>query len=160
MAAATAQKLKNFTPSTPTTVNTAITTTTTMRTTITATTTIITTITSTTIRTAITTMKPNGYKLLTATTHDNHESHTHTQWSEKKSMANTDCCTDYYDLISEPMDLNKIRKRCSNCRYRSVEGFKRELALVASNCRLYCQDKFPTLPPTADAIVKVIRRLR
>ncbi|CAM9209191.1 unnamed protein product, partial [Ectocarpus fasciculatus] len=27
--------------------------------------------------------------------------------------------------------------------------------LVASNCRLYCQDKFPTLPPAADAAVNV-----
>ncbi|CAM9509880.1 unnamed protein product [Ectocarpus sp. 13 AM-2016] len=62
---------------------------------------------------------------------------------------------DYYDVISEPMDLNKLWKRCSACRYRSVEDFKRELALVASNCRLYCQDKFPTLPPAADAAVNV-----
>ena len=62
---------------------------------------------------------------------------------------------DYYDVISEPMDLNKLWKRCSACRYRTVEDFKRELALVASNCRLYCQDKFPSLPPAADAAVKV-----
>lgn len=62
---------------------------------------------------------------------------------------------DYYDVISEPMDLNKLWKRCSACRYRSVEDFKRELTLVASNCRLYCQDKFPSLPPAAEAAVKV-----
>ncbi|CAM9500221.1 unnamed protein product [Scytosiphon promiscuus] len=62
---------------------------------------------------------------------------------------------DYYDVISEPMDLNKLWKRCSACRYRSVEEFKRELSLVASNCHLYCQDKFPSLPPAADAAVKV-----
>lgn len=62
---------------------------------------------------------------------------------------------DYYDVIKEPMDLGKLLKRCSACRYRSVEGFKKDLALVASNCHLYCQDKFPTLPPAADAVVKV-----
>lgn len=54
------------------------------------------------------------------------------------------------------MDLNKLWKRCSACRYRSVEEFKRELSLVASNCHLYCQDKFPGLPPAADAVVKVM----
>lgn len=53
------------------------------------------------------------------------------------------------------MDLNKLWKRCSACRYRTVEDFKRELSLVASNCRAYCQDKFPSLPPAADAAVKV-----
>ena len=53
------------------------------------------------------------------------------------------------------MDLNKLWKRCSACRYKSLEDFKRDLALVASNCHLYCQDKFPTLPPAADAAVEV-----
>lgn len=63
--------------------------------------------------------------------------------------------TDYYEVVKQPMDMGKLLKRCSACRYRSVEGFKKDLALVASNCHLYCQDKFPTLPPAADAVVKV-----
>lgn len=62
---------------------------------------------------------------------------------------------DYYDVINEPMDLGKLLKRCSACRYRSVDGFKNDLALVASNCRRYCEEKFPSLPPAADAVVKV-----
>lgn len=56
------------------------------------------------------------------------------------------------------MDLSKLWKRCSGCRYRSVDDFKRDLNLIASNCRLYCEDKFPSLPPAADAAVQVCSR--
>lgn len=62
---------------------------------------------------------------------------------------------DYYDVVSHPMDLSKLWRRCSICHYKTVEDFKRDLGLVASNCRLYCQDKFPSLPPAAEASVKV-----
>lgn len=53
------------------------------------------------------------------------------------------------------MDLSKLWRRCSICRYKTVEDFKCDLELVASNCRLYCQEKFPSLPPAAEASVKV-----
>ncbi|CAM9251318.1 unnamed protein product [Discosporangium mesarthrocarpum] len=62
---------------------------------------------------------------------------------------------DYYEVIQKPMDLTKLWKRCSACWYRTVKSFLDDLSLIATNCTTYCQDKFPDLPPLANAAVKV-----
>lgn len=46
-------------------------------------------------------------------------------------------CEDYYLLIENPICLRDIRRKVEGNRYRSVQGFRRDLMLIVTNCIYY-----------------------
>lgn len=61
----------------------------------------------------------------------------------------------YKDIILHPMDLEKITMKASNLEYKSVMEFMADLRLMRDNCQLFCEGRFPTLPPLAHNLVYV-----
>ena len=47
---------------------------------------------------------------------------------------------DYYDTISNPMDLGTMKKKLDNCVYGELESFAADLRLVWANCYTYNKD--------------------
>eukprot|EP01117_Protostelium_nocturnum_P011674 TRINITY_DN4249_c0_g1_i2.p1 TRINITY_DN4249_c0_g1~~TRINITY_DN4249_c0_g1_i2.p1 ORF type:complete len:232 (+),score=96.99 TRINITY_DN4249_c0_g1_i2:148-843(+) len=67
---------------------------------------------------------------------------------------------DYYDIISNPMDLATMTKKLNKCEYSSKAEFQEDLRLIFSNCRTYNTD--PTAKiylQHADAMEKKAREL-
>lgn len=46
-------------------------------------------------------------------------------------------CEDYYLLVENPICLRDIRRKVEGNRYRSVQGFRRDLMLIVTNCIYY-----------------------
>lgn len=46
-------------------------------------------------------------------------------------------CEDYYLLIENPICLRDIRRKVDGSRYKSVQGFRRDLLLIVTNCVYY-----------------------
>ena len=44
---------------------------------------------------------------------------------------------DYYTLVTNPMDLQKLTSKVQNNEYISLEAFRRDVQLIFDNCRLY-----------------------
>ncbi|KAF4322916.1 hypothetical protein BBI17_003264 [Phytophthora kernoviae] len=53
------------------------------------------------------------------------------------------------------MDLGKITNKASNLEYKSGAEFMTDLKLMRDNCQLFCEGRFPTLPPLAHNLVSV-----
>ena len=43
----------------------------------------------------------------------------------------------YYDMVKNPMDLNKIKAKTKRCEYTSVEEFKKDMYLLKSNSVIF-----------------------
>ena len=48
-----------------------------------------------------------------------------------------DGAVDYYKIVKEPMDLGTMASKLKQAKYADMTEFKKDLALVWSNCRLY-----------------------
>eukprot|EP00835_Amoeboradix_gromovi_P002426 NODE_137_length_18042_cov_0.768823.p9 type:complete len:188 gc:universal NODE_137_length_18042_cov_0.768823:16674-17237(+) len=60
----------------------------------------------------------------------------HSAWPFTKPVdGNT--VKDYYTLITNPMDLEKLASKVTGNEYISIEAFKRDVQLIFDNCRLY-----------------------
>lgn len=51
---------------------------------------------------------------------------------------------DYYDVIKNPMDLGLMLKNVKSGKYRSKEGFRKDLDLIWDNCLLYNSEPVST----------------
>lgn len=61
----------------------------------------------------------------------------------------------YKEIILHPMDLGKMSKKASELEYNNATEFMTDLRLVRDNCQLFCEGRFPTLPPLAHNLVNV-----
>ncbi|RLN95734.1 hypothetical protein BBJ28_00004235 [Nothophytophthora sp. Chile5] len=61
----------------------------------------------------------------------------------------------YKEIILHPMDLGKIAKKVGKLEYKSGVEFMTDMKLMRSNCQLFCEGRFPTLPPLAHNLVTV-----
>ncbi|KAL8005359.1 putative bromodomain, DDT domain, DNA (cytosine-5)-methyltransferase 1, replication foci [Plasmopara halstedii] len=61
----------------------------------------------------------------------------------------------YKEIILHPMDLKTITMKASNLEYKNAAEFMSDLKLMRDNCQLFCEDRFPTLPPLAHNLVYV-----
>ncbi|KAF0683469.1 Aste57867_24503 [Aphanomyces stellatus] len=65
----------------------------------------------------------------------------------------------YTDIILKPMDLSKIANKVKTEKYNNVKDFVDDLKLMADNCSLFCEGRFPTLPPMARHLVTICEAL-
>ncbi|KAH9137482.1 hypothetical protein LEN26_005713 [Aphanomyces euteiches] len=65
----------------------------------------------------------------------------------------------YTDIVLHPMDLSKIARKVKNDEYNTVEAFVQDVKLMADNCALFCEGRFPTLPPMARQLVSLCESL-
>ncbi|KAL4095628.1 hypothetical protein PRIC1_009001 [Phytophthora ramorum] len=61
----------------------------------------------------------------------------------------------YKEIIPQPMDLEKITSKASKLEYKNAVEFMTDLRLMRDNCQLFCEGRFPTLPPLAHNLVNV-----
>lgn len=61
----------------------------------------------------------------------------------------------YKEIILHPMDLGKMTTKASKLEYKSAAEFMTDLRLMRDNCQLFCEGRFPTLPPLAHNLVYV-----
>jgi hypothetical protein len=66
---------------------------------------------------------------------------------------------EYKDIIPNPMDLSKMTAKVKSNDYRSSDEFLDDVKLICSNCELFCEDRFPMLPPLARNIVEMAEGL-
>lgn len=50
---------------------------------------------------------------------------------------NRDEVTDYYEVITEPMDLSRMEFKLENNMYKSLEEFVHDGTMIFKNCRRY-----------------------
>merc|ERR1711974_255582 len=62
-------------------------------------------------------------------------------------------------VIKKPMDLSQVRANLRDFKYTSRKEFMDDINLIVSNCKEYCTDKFPYLPPQADALLAKVELL-
>lgn len=43
-------------------------------------------------------------------------------------------CEDYYQVILEEMDLEKMKNKANRCEYRSIQSFREDFDLMIDNC--------------------------
>ncbi|TMW68693.1 hypothetical protein Poli38472_006161 [Pythium oligandrum] len=60
---------------------------------------------------------------------------------------------EYKEIIPHPMDLSKISAKIKGCEYKSVDSFLSDVKLMSSNCTVFCEGRFPALPPLARNLV-------
>ncbi|ETP41451.1 hypothetical protein, variant 1 [Phytophthora nicotianae P10297] len=61
----------------------------------------------------------------------------------------------YKEIILQPMDLGKMTTKASTLEYKNAAEFMTDLRLMRDNCQLFCEGRFPTLPPLAHNLVYV-----
>ncbi|CAI5739273.1 unnamed protein product [Hyaloperonospora brassicae] len=61
----------------------------------------------------------------------------------------------YKEIVLHPMDLGKMAKKASELKYDTEAEFMADLRLIRDNCQLFCEGRFPTLPPLANNLVNV-----
>ncbi|OWZ23450.1 hypothetical protein PHMEG_0001675 [Phytophthora megakarya] len=61
----------------------------------------------------------------------------------------------YKEIILHPMDLGQMTEKASNLEYNTSAEFMTDLRLMRDNCQLFCEGRFPTLPPLAHNLVYV-----
>ncbi|CAI5744545.1 unnamed protein product [Peronospora destructor] len=61
----------------------------------------------------------------------------------------------YKEIILHPMDLGTMTQKASSLGYNNAAEFMSDLRLVRDNCQLFCEGRFPTLPPLAHNLVNV-----
>ncbi|KAE9232332.1 hypothetical protein PF004_g9945 [Phytophthora fragariae] len=61
----------------------------------------------------------------------------------------------YKEIILHPMHLGKMTEKASNLEYNNAAEFMTDLRLMRDNCQLFCEGRFPTLPPLAHNLVHV-----
>ncbi|KAG6975700.1 hypothetical protein JG688_00002120 [Phytophthora aleatoria] len=61
----------------------------------------------------------------------------------------------YKEIILHPMDLGKMTMKASKLEYKNAAEFMTDLRLMRDNCQLFCEGRFPTLPPLAHNLVYV-----
>lgn len=61
----------------------------------------------------------------------------------------------YKEIIMHPMDLGKMTTKASKLEYNNAAEFMTDLRLMRDNCQLFCEGRFPTLPPLAHNLVNV-----
>ncbi|OLY80487.1 Transcriptional activator spt7 [Smittium mucronatum] len=66
---------------------------------------------------------------------------------------------DYYDVISNPMDLGTMTKRLKNLFYRSKKEFEDDIKLIRDNCYQYNTAPSHPYRKQADIIVKKVEQL-
>jgi histone acetyltransferase len=76
---------------------------------------------------------PNHLPLLHLLTHLQNSSHA---WPFQQPV-NKDEVQDYYDVITQPMDLATMEDKLNNDKYATVEDFITDAQLIFNNCRKY-----------------------
>ncbi|KAI4969555.1 hypothetical protein ZWY2020_000469 [Hordeum vulgare] len=66
---------------------------------------------------------------------------------------------DYYDVIQRPMDLGTIRDKARKMEYKNREGFRHDVAQIATNAHIYNDTRHPHIPPLADELLKMCDHL-
>ncbi|TDH70587.1 uncharacterized protein CCR75_001862 [Bremia lactucae] len=61
----------------------------------------------------------------------------------------------YKEIVLHPMDLGTITAKASNLVYKNSVEFMADLRLMRDNCQLFCEGRFPTLPPLAHNLLYV-----
>jgi hypothetical protein len=61
----------------------------------------------------------------------------------------------YKEVILHPMDLGKMTSKASKLEYNNAAEFMADLRVMRDNCQLFCEGRFPTLPPLAHNLVNV-----
>ncbi|KAG7393727.1 hypothetical protein PHYPSEUDO_004490 [Phytophthora pseudosyringae] len=61
----------------------------------------------------------------------------------------------YKEIILHPMDLGEMTVKASKLEYKNAAEFMTDLRLMRDNCQLFCEGRFPTLPPLAHNLVYV-----
>lgn len=61
----------------------------------------------------------------------------------------------YKEIIPHPMDLGKMTVKAANLEYKTGTEFMTDLKLMRDNCQLFCEGRFPTLPPLAHNLVSI-----
>ncbi|CAH0517831.1 unnamed protein product [Peronospora belbahrii] len=61
----------------------------------------------------------------------------------------------YKEIILHPMDLGTMVEKASSLKYNNATEFMSDLRLMRDNCQLFCEGRFPTLPPLAHNLVNV-----
>ncbi|DBA00739.1 TPA: hypothetical protein N0F65_001210 [Lagenidium giganteum] len=62
---------------------------------------------------------------------------------------------EYKELILHPMDISKMETKTRQLAYRQSSEFLADAKLICSNCELFCEDRFPMLPPLARNLVEL-----
>ncbi|GLD95036.1 hypothetical protein PINS_up003661 [Pythium insidiosum] len=60
---------------------------------------------------------------------------------------------EYKEIIPRPMDLSKVHVKARKCEYASAADFLDDIRLICNNCELFCEGRFPDLPPLARNLV-------
>ena len=64
-------------------------------------------------------------------------------------------CPDYYEIISNPIDLGKIIAKVQNSKYTKLDQFQSDIDLLVSNCEIYCEGRYPHLVENAQEIQSI-----
>ena len=59
---------------------------------------------------------------------------------------------DYYEIINEPMYLEKMLFKARDVKYASASALISDLALLRENCRAYCSESYPSLVEDAESL--------
>lgn len=60
---------------------------------------------------------------------------------------------DYYDIITDPIDLSLILKKIKDLTYKSVQAFISDFELMRNNCYKYNQTRYVHLLPAVDELI-------
>lgn len=56
---------------------------------------------------------------------------------------------EYKEIVLHPIDLGKMTKKAQQLQYRSGSDLFEDMKLMNNNCELFCEGRFPLLPPLA-----------
>ncbi|KAG9146368.1 hypothetical protein Leryth_018420 [Lithospermum erythrorhizon] len=62
---------------------------------------------------------------------------------------------DYYDIITDPMDLSTIRDKVTRLIYKSHEEFRHDVCRIVVNAHKYNARRHPHIPPLADQLLEL-----
>lgn len=61
---------------------------------------------------------------------------------------------EYKEIVLQPMDLTTITRKVRALAYRDASQLLADVRLICSNCTLFCDGRFPALPPLARNLVE------
>lgn len=66
---------------------------------------------------------------------------------------------EYKEIVLQPMDFGKVADKVKALAYQSAGELLADVKLICSNCELFCEGRFPALPPLARNLVEMAEGL-
>uniref|UniRef100_K3WQ51 Bromo domain-containing protein n=1 Tax=Globisporangium ultimum (strain ATCC 200006 / CBS 805.95 / DAOM BR144) TaxID=431595 RepID=K3WQ51_GLOUD len=66
---------------------------------------------------------------------------------------------EYKEIVLQPMNFGKMMEKAKTLQYQSASELLADVKLICNNCELFCEGRFPALPPLARNLVEMAEGL-